>query len=423
MPRSAYSCLRKNRRCMVAVTFCVILLVLLFSKDVHQSALVPALDLVVPLVQGKSSLNTTNSRRAPSVKDLLEERKHQAERICARIGSVSNRTIEISGIRSKNMSYCVVPKAGCTMWIRLFKYLAGQNLDTGDPMTLSKYLIHNQKRQFYKLFNARGKDSQFIKHSLRVMTVRDPYTRLWSAYIDKFLLPDFWFTKGTAIVRRTRQKPNVRSLQCGHDVTFPEFIEWVVTVGHDFRYLNQDKHWLPATDICDPCFFKPDIIGKQESFMQDFTYTLKEINLDYLLPKIESVNPTEFEIKEEIDYNFKIFPRVSKCTDKYELSKRLWTAFILNGYLPSEEIFPSDIYSESLNAESFYELVKDVRERYNITKAQKKSKRKHALVTAFKQIPEKHMKLIQKLYEHDFEIFSYDSHPKYFYENIFEDMT
>jgi hypothetical protein len=343
-----------------------------------------------------------------TVEYILDQRRQRVQSVCARIGIVSNKTSELSGVLSANLSYCAVQKAGCTMWIRLFKFMAGQNRETGNPMTLTKDLIHNHATGFYKTFRRTGNEDR-LAHSVRTMTVRNPYTRLWSAYIDKFLLPDFWFSKGKHIIRMVRKNPQTFSKDCGHDVTFPEFIEYVITIGHKFDYWNQDKHWLPSSDICDPCVFKPSIIGKQETFLQDLKYTLKTVRLDYLLPNITSIDHIEYEIKDAIDYNFKIFPRVKNCIDTYELCKRIWTAFILNGYLPSEEPFPTNIYHDSLNSDSFYELVKSVRSKYNTTHANAKERRKHALITAYKQINETKINELKKLYKMDFELFDYKS--------------
>ncbi|XP_045211048.2 uncharacterized protein LOC123562479 [Mercenaria mercenaria] len=299
------------------------------------------------------------------------------------------------------------------MWIRLFKYMAGQNIETGNPMTLTKNSVHNKYFQYQKTFQRTGDDASFILHSVRAMTARNPYARLWSAFIDKFLLPDFWMSKGKHIISLIRKNPKPLSTKCGHDVTFPEFIQYVIKVGHQFTYWHQDKHWLPASDICDPCALKPHIIGKQESFLRDMIYILKHIRLDYLLTKITSVNPTEFEINDIIDYNFQIFHCVENCIDVYELCKRIWKAFILNGYLPSDEPFPTNIDKGSLNIKSFYALVKGTRDKYNVTKEEFKGRRKHALVTAYKQIPRANMAALKRLYKMDFKFFGYYSEPKF----------
>lgn len=244
---------------------------------------------------------------------VMEQRRNLVQQICNRTGPISGTINEVTGIRPANLSFCVVPKAGCTTWIRLFKFLNGQNWEKGTPLSIGKYEVHYELSHLYKTFGVSPEDKNFVMTSLRVMTTRNPYTRLWSAYIDKLLLPDFWQTKGKMIVRLIRQQPSVKSLQCGYDVTFPEFIQYVINTGHSMQFIGQDKHWLPVSDICDPCIFKPEIINKQETFLSDLKHTLQQSHLDHMTDKIVAKDPTYFEIKDEIDYNFKIHKQHKTC--------------------------------------------------------------------------------------------------------------
>ena len=341
----------------------------------------------------------------------MEKRKQLVNTVCNRTGLISWKFTEVSGIKANNLSYCMVQKAGCTIYIRLFKFLNGQNRQTGTPLSIGKYEVHNTQSKLYKQFTKN--DNDFIMTSLRAMTVRNPYTRLWSAYIDKLLLPDFWQTKGKQIVKFSRSKPSEKASRCGYDVTFPEFIKYVLSTGHSMAYIHQDKHWLPASDICDPCAFKPEIINKQETFAKDLKYTLRISNLTDMIPKVIANEPTEFEIKDEIDYNFKIHHKFTSCIDKYGLSKLIWIALALNGYIPATESFPIDIYGESLNAESLYEMVKAVREKHKVTKEDTKAARKLALRTAYSQISHSDMERLKELYKYDFEMFGYDPTPDF----------
>ena len=342
----------------------------------------------------------------------MEQRKRLVNYVCNRTGAISGKFSEVSGIKANNLSYCMVQKAGCTIYIRLFKFLNGQNRHTGTPLSIGKYEVHNSLSHLYKTFT--NDDYSFIMTSLRAMTVRNPYTRLWSAYIDKLLLPDFWQSKGRQIIKFSRSQPSGKSLRCGYDVTFPEFIKYVLFTGHSMTFINQDKHWLPASDICDPCAFKPEIINKQETFVNDLKYTLRMSNLTHMSKKLIAGDPTEFEIQDQINYNFKIQHLHANCIDKYGLSRLIWVALALNGYIPAGERFPTDIYQESLNAESLYQMVKSLREEHNVTKEDTKLARKLALRTAYSQISHTDLERLRELYKHDFEMFGYDSKPEFF---------
>ena len=342
----------------------------------------------------------------------MEERRTLIRTFCNRTRQISGRTMEVSGTERYNLSYCLVQKAGCTIWIRLFKFLKGQNEKKG-PLSIGKFAVHYMKLHLNKYYKNSPEDQYFVRNSLRAMTVRNPYTRLWSAYIDKLVLPDFWKSKGRMIVRRTRIQPSAKSLECGDDVTFNEFIQYVISTGHSFRKISQDKHWLPASDICDPCTFKPEIINKQETFLDDLKYTLRKSNMTHLLDQLIAEDPIEYEIKDEIDYVFTIHHSHASCITKYNLSKLIWIALTLNGYIPAGVPFPTDIYEESLNAESLYEMVKAVRHKYNVTKADIKRSRKLALKTAFSHISNEDIQKLKELYKNDFELFGYDSNPDF----------
>ncbi|KAL4229818.1 Carbohydrate sulfotransferase 14 [Mactra antiquata] len=361
-----------------------------------------------------TNLSTDNTTLVSVTPEVLHKRWEKVIEICHRKGQISGKTFELAGIRSHGLSFCAVQKAGCTMWIRLSKYFEGQNYNTGNPMTLNKRMIHLQAPSLYKQFKDNQNDRLFIQHSLRAMTVRDPYSRLWSAYIDKFVLVDFWHTKGKHIVSMVRKNATSKALKCGHDVTFSEFIEYVLNIGHDFKYLDQDKHWLPASDICDPCVFKPHVIGKQESFKDDLIQTLKLVHLDDLIENLTSVDSTEFEIKEEIDYNIWRYPSFNQCITKCELGERIWRAFQYNGYLPLELNFPMETCAESTKSvETFYKLVSDIRKEYNMTSEIKKVNRRKKITEAYQQISDENMEKLKRLYQMDFEMFGYEANPDF----------
>ena len=54
------------------------------------------------------------------------------------------------------------------------------------------------------------------------MFTREPYSKLLSGYIDKLFAPNpyFWNVIGRFIIQKFRKYPSLRSLECGHDVTF-----------------------------------------------------------------------------------------------------------------------------------------------------------------------------------------------------------
>ena len=72
-----------------------------------------------------------------------------------------------------------------------------------------------------------GDEKRALGPALKFMFARDPYTRIWSAYLDKFVLPLFWHT-GKEVVKEMRNNATKASLECGHDVTFKEFLFYIL---------------------------------------------------------------------------------------------------------------------------------------------------------------------------------------------------
>ena len=123
-------------------------------------------------------------------------------------------------IESPPIVFCMVPKVPSRRWRDIFKQLRQRkeqlraNLDQYNTTDICNYLMKSYKFMF----------------------VREPFERLLSAYRDKFV-----FTRpvnrhlleiyGRKIVRDFRPNATQHALRTGHDVTFPEFIEYILKKG------------------------------------------------------------------------------------------------------------------------------------------------------------------------------------------------
>ena len=141
-------------------------------------------------------------------------------------------------------------------------------------------MVHeeNQMKKFETFNNA-----EIIKNRLanytKLIVVRHPFERLVSAYIDKFVKRNTTFYQqgiGRDIIRKYRTHPSELSLQSGNDVTFTEFVNYVIgewTAGR--RQL--DVHWRPMIDLCLRCSIDYDIIGKFETLNEDVDFLSKKL--------------------------------------------------------------------------------------------------------------------------------------------------
>jgi hypothetical protein len=157
--------------------------------------------------------------------------------------------------------------------------LSGQ-VETDDLSSIPRLTIHEQNPM--RILNANNLNDT-MKNGLGDFTkfifVRHPFERLVSAYRDKLAGNDAFYKKavGREIIRKYRQNPNQLSLETGHDVTFPEFVHFIVDEWRNGRK-PLDVHWRPVVDLCRPCDMKFHFIGKFETLNQDVNFLLDKLN-------------------------------------------------------------------------------------------------------------------------------------------------
>ncbi|ESP00559.1 hypothetical protein LOTGIDRAFT_75769, partial [Lottia gigantea] len=181
--------------------------------------------------------------------------------------------------KPKNMSYCVIPKNGCTFWIRVMRYLNKdtENKKISSPFDISRFEAHGWRynQTLYRLQNTKHRD--LIFKSTRFLVSRDPYSKLLSGYMDKLFLPMYWTFQGINMIKKVRKNPSDLSLKCGHDLSFQEFLDFLLTEKDDPTKI--DGHFRPTQFYCSPCIFKPHFVAKQESFKKDSEYILGKFGL------------------------------------------------------------------------------------------------------------------------------------------------
>ena len=118
------------------------------------------------------------------------------------------------------------------------------------------------------------RQKQLFETYFKFTFVREPFERILSAYKDKFLHPR-WEDRttlefhGREILKNFRPNVSKRALGKLDDITFREFIEYLVTKGSNKSTRVMDWHWDNYVNICGMCAINYDFIGHYETFDQD----------------------------------------------------------------------------------------------------------------------------------------------------------
>uniref|UniRef100_A0A8C4KV25 Carbohydrate sulfotransferase n=1 Tax=Dromaius novaehollandiae TaxID=8790 RepID=A0A8C4KV25_DRONO len=115
-----------------------------------------------------------------------------------------------------------------------------------------------------------AKQEEFLNSYTKVMFTRHPLERLVSAYRDKLLHSEPFYSITVANEIRAMFRKNKNSSE---KVSFQEFVNFILTKQPNAL----DIHWKPMFLLCDPCNIHYDVLGKYETLGLDSEHVLKII--------------------------------------------------------------------------------------------------------------------------------------------------
>ena len=319
------------------------------------------------------------------IQELCKDKKNANHTWYHRLGPKTEKALFDCRLR-----YCRVPKVGSTY-------------------------LHELKWHFAKLYNIF--QSQHACHDVVPKTfviVREPYSRLVSAYFDKIVtIPLWWRNFGGFIVKEFRGGDDISPghVGCGHDVSFDEFVRFFIF--SETEETMQDPHLIPMYKLCDICHQHYDFIGKLETFTEDVKYIYKQINesadigISSDVAKIESKCLNFATLFKEQNY--------SECMDICEGHKRVWYGFQSMGLVPRNYNFPfSENRCRNLSGWEFSEVTKKV---YFGTKGKfdKHQQKDDFLRESYREVSLEVRLKLYSILKKDLDFFGYDPFP----ENVF----
>lgn len=253
----------------------------------------------------------------------------------------------------------------------------------------------------------------------RFMFARDPYNRLISGYVDKLLAPNpiYWKIIGIPAIRKTRMTPSTDSLRCGHDLTFSEYVRYVImAMDHSTNGVNPDGHFQKMTSLCKPCSVKYDFVGKMETFGTDSLELVRHLKLSNETVDLLESEGSHFAwldaIKDTTNQPFdKAFRKLyANCISFHEALKRSWAKLQKRGLIGNQD-FPLT-QSEKINSltkEQFVQLA--VEARANSTHQERQSVKHKHFLEMFSTVSNEQLESIRTIYADDFNMFGYNDRP------------
>lgn len=204
--------------------------------------------------------------------------------------------------------YCRIPKcANSTIVNSLAYYDPEMTFDPTDQR--GKYV----KEQTSRLLSAKSLTvSSFTGKYFLFTFVRNPYSRVLSAYLDKIAVLEkkAYATNRQVIIAYSRS---------GQDLTFETFVSYLENGG-----LYLDPHWAPQTSMLPVGVKKIDFVGRVENLDKDLEYVVKYLfgeNI-YQGPVTREVDRTDSSNKLLKYYDTEIADRV------YSLYKSDFDSFL-----------------------------------------------------------------------------------------------
>ena len=321
---------------------------------------------------------------------------HRNSTMFRRIRESAVRLLPVWPVHNASLRYCPIQKTGSTTWTALLRTVWKEMKLKASRNRTPK----SKKASYARALAANGTSFVFV---------REPYTRLLSAYVDKLFCPNtvFWRKVGKYIVKTFRENPSKSSLRCGHDVTFEEFISYVIDSQE--TGVHRDGHFVPIHDHCNFCNVNYDYIGHLETISEDMPYLLNVIQS----PVNYSRNFEIQTLKSSVHWVLKSMKLdIVDCMPLEEAGRRLWKKLTIRGVIPKSQPFPfSSKEAGKVTEEEFVEAGLAAIARSGSWQT-KRMQETEALREAFSTIPmQQRLKLKEALFL-DFKLFGFDPEPE-----------
>ncbi|XP_060076868.1 carbohydrate sulfotransferase 11-like [Ylistrum balloti] len=348
---------------------------------------------------------------------IHEKRRKHIERVCDKsedlFYSKPNRLVVGKRLlmdRRHHLVYCAVQKTGSTFLKTILRIVSEQGMKNVDTRWKPVNNI-NLLGDFTKLH-------YFLTSSFKIMFVREPYGRLFSGYVDKLFTVNtfYWKITGTYIKNEILNHGNKSPSTCGHDITFPQFIKYVIESQRTGNHAN--GHFTPIYEHCGPCQISYDFIGKMETFANDSLILLNAWNKRYGINITFDDFEAETALQRAVSHTGRLYSmreKLEKCMSFYSGMQRIWRDLQIRGFLPKSASLPFT-ESESVNVDMSQLIDALTKVMKGVTDlAVLRQQKREAMIQAYGQVPMKDLIKLREIVRPDCELFGYDVSPDFIF--------
>ncbi|PVD36052.1 hypothetical protein C0Q70_03022 [Pomacea canaliculata] len=285
--------------------------------------------------------------------------------------------------------HCPVAKAASTFWVRFMKVL---NETGASPFRVALDQRTSVRRNIQTLRDLASREEKldFLKSATKAVFVRDPYSRMFSAWVDKAFTPNpfYWTVWGAEAIHTFRKRATSKESFCGSDVTFAEVMALAAS-GTTF-------------------------VGKMETFGRDLNRLITCLNVsnkDYFRSKEFRQDYVRDAIEDSVNSPWSWLANITKCMSISEAAKRVWRKLQIRGIISRRFPFPfTEMESSSLLAGEFIEAALSAHRR-STDKDELKTQKEEAMMEAYSTVDSNVLLKLRGVFREDFEMFGYSSTP------------
>ncbi|KAL3836460.1 hypothetical protein ACJMK2_021892 [Sinanodonta woodiana] len=313
--------------------------------------------------------------------------------------------------------YCPVEKVGSTFWRRVFYILYGKASQVyNHPLEVP--IVDALAQKYETLPRSVRLPNQirvFLNNSFKFMFVRNPFSRILSAYIDKVFSPNpvYWKNFGIPSIRNSRHNASKHSLTCGHDATFPEFLRYVIKSETTLR--NRDSHFKGMTSLCKPCSVHYNFIGKMETFERDAKFLFHKLGINSFIQGMSdkfSKMSVYDAIVDSVNGPYHWKRNIDRCIPFEQSQRRTWRKLQLKGLIAMNQYYP--FREDEVSKETFIHVAWNAYQNSSIEDLA--AQKKIVAQEAFHSVPLRDLELFKDVFKDDFTIFEYDDTPEEYFE-------